>query len=163
PACPLAIIAVVGESVAEAPAAGAVNEMMPPSTGSAGVTAVTVTAKGFANDLLTRVNCGGLPAGGPSANPWVLKAPGCTGPPRGWAGWAVVGVPLAVGGAAIAGLPGSSGIVGVDPPYLPNEPSSGLMGLEGLPSKLSAPSLVPLPSPIRLFLPKYVPSMSPSP
>ena len=66
--------------LAEAPLAGAEKVTIPPATGSRGLLAVTMTAKGLAKGELTGVPCGVLPATGVKVNPWLSKAPMSTVP-----------------------------------------------------------------------------------
>ena len=67
--------------------------MKPPSTGSAGLLAVTATASGLANAVLTTAVCGVLPATGVRVKPWLWKAPMSTRPARGNPRWSVAGTP----------------------------------------------------------------------
>ena len=52
------------ERIAEAPAVGKVKRMIPPFTGSAGLTAVTMMARGLAKAAPSWADCGVLPAAG---------------------------------------------------------------------------------------------------
>ena len=80
----------------------------PPSTGSTGLLAVTVTASGLLKNPPTAAVCGVLPATGVRVKPWLSKAPMSTVPlsmrtePR----WSVV-TPLTTTPAPMAGLPES--------------------------------------------------------
>ena len=69
------IVSVLLERVAGVPAAGVLNEMTPPATGSSGLFAVTVTISGFAKAVPVAAVCDVLPAIGTSVNPWLWKAP----------------------------------------------------------------------------------------
>src|SRR5271155_962490 len=59
--------------------------------------------------------------------------------------------------APAAGLPDCGSIVAVEPPLLARAPSSGLIGLEAVPTELPLVPLLrpvmPVPLPIRLFVP----------
>ena len=152
--------------LAEAPLAGAEKVTIPPATGSRGLLAVTMTAKGLAKGELTGVPCGVLPVTGVKVNPWLSKAPMSTVPlttrgkpaPR----WSVVsGLPLASTASALlpasmAGLPGSRAMVCVGPPLSASGPSNGFIGSAVVPMRLLESSLgeisgIPEPSPMRLY------------
>ena len=110
------MLAVAAESVAERSLAGAVNVKMPPATGSTGLLAATLTARGFANAVPVAVDCGVLPGMGVSVKPWLWKAPmsglgESSGSPR----WSLV-TPVTAMPAPKAGLPGSRAMVWVGPP-----------------------------------------------
>ena len=112
------IVAVVAESVTKrCCAAGGAKVKTPPATGSTGLLAATMTARGLANAVPACVDCGVLPATGVSVKPWLWKAPmSGLGESSGLA--------ALVGGdagrrrcpAPMAGLPGSRAMVWVGPP-----------------------------------------------
>ena len=108
-------MAVPAERAAEAPLDGAVKLITPPSTGSIGLLAVTVSSSGWPNAVLIRADCGVLPATGVRMNPWLWKAPmSGLGASSGKLRWSVVR-PMAAPWP-MAGLPGSRAMVWVGPP-----------------------------------------------
>src|SRR4051794_40402894 len=112
------MVTVVAESVAEAPPTGVTAKLTtPPSTGSIESLAVTVMANALGNGWLIGVDWELVPWTSASLKPWLWKAPMSGAIPFGRATprWSVPGAPLGVP-ALIAGLPGSTGIVGVGPP-----------------------------------------------
>ena len=88
----------------------------PPSTGSTGLLAVTVTASGLANGVPMSDVCGVLPGTGVRVKPWLSKAPMSTAPTRPSPRWSVAGTPAPLVPASMAGLPGSRAMVWVGPP-----------------------------------------------
>ena len=64
-----------GRGGGRAPAVVTAKLTTPPSTGSTGLLAVTVTASGLANAVPTAADCGVLPATAVRAKPWLWKAP----------------------------------------------------------------------------------------
>src|SRR4029450_8950851 len=69
-------VSVLGASRnAPAPLVGAWKVMTPPSTGSRGSLAVTVTASGLGNAAPMAADCGVLPAAGGNVKAWPSKGP----------------------------------------------------------------------------------------
>ena len=72
------------------------NVTTPPSTGSTGLLAVTVTASGLAKAVPIFAVCGVLPGTIAKVKPWLSKAPMSTPPNRPNPRWSVAGIPDAV-------------------------------------------------------------------
>ena len=112
PAWPLAMVAEAAESVAEAPASGAVKEITPPSTGSTGLMAVTVTASGLANAVSDPGRLRGAAGGGREREALALEGADVDAArPRQTPLVGVRGRLRAVVPPPMAGLPGSRGMV----------------------------------------------------
>ena len=113
-AAPAARVAVVAESVAEGPEPGARKVTTPPSTGSTGLFAATVTESGLANAAFGYADCGVLPGAAVNVNPWLSNAPMSTLPTRPTPRWSVVGMvtpEIDAAPASMAGLPGNRAMV----------------------------------------------------
>ena len=135
-------MAVAAERLADAPVAGTAKVMTPPSTGSTGLIAVTVTASGLANGLPVVADCGVLPATGVRVKPWLWKAPMSTWPVRGWPRWSVVGMSSKCRRRRSPGCPAAGPSWGSGRRSSPGAPAAGL-------------------PPIRLLLPVQGPETSP--
>ena len=109
------MIADVPERFAEAPVGPEVTLKVttPPATGSTGLLAVTVTARGKVASIAAL--CAVLPPSGSMVNPWLWKAPMSTDAPIGSPRWSVV-IPWIDVPAPMAGLPGKRAMVRVGPP-----------------------------------------------